>query len=151
MAVKAKYGHILRQYPPLSRLDAKWIDVDGGTERLRQRMKVSSSTLFLFSYGNEAREKYEYLAPSDLGRWQYRYLDDDLGTEGVRKLVNDGMDVFEGYHERMRKAFWYIARISSSGDEEEKEQDEEQEETEDIWEESDGSDALSSESADEWG
>ena len=34
VAVKAKYGNIFRRYPLLKRQEAKWIDADGGTERL---------------------------------------------------------------------------------------------------------------------
>ena len=83
VSVKAKYGNIFRRYFLLKGQEAKWIDADSGTERLRERMKASSSTLLLFTYGKEAREESEYLAPLDLGRWQYRYLDDDLGAEAV--------------------------------------------------------------------
>ena len=105
-------------------------------------MKASSSTLFLFTYGEEAREENGYLAPSDLGRWQYRYLDDDLGAEAVQKLVDDGMDVFGGYDEIVRRAFWCITRTNSSDEADGKE------EAEDVLEASDGSDALSESTVD---
>ena len=83
----------------LSRFEFNKLDIDGRTTKIEQWIEKGPD--ISYGYGDEIREKYEYLVQSEvvedrLTTFQFYWLDRDGRTRSVERRLGQGNNILGG-------------------------------------------------------